>query len=131
MTELKNKSKVLNITLWIAQVLIALTFAWAAYMKLFSPVDKLAAMWPWTGQVSPLLVKGTGIIDLLGALGLILPGLLGVQPKLTGITAICIVVLMVVASAFHISRGEASLIGFNIFVTVFAAFIAWGRLKRD
>lgn len=130
MTNQQNKLKALNITLWIAQALIALTFAWAAYMKLFSPADKLAAMWPWTGQIPSVLVKGTGIVDLLGALGLVLPGLLNVKPRLVPVTAICIIVLMVVASIFHISRDEAPLIGFNIFVAVLAAFIAWGRFKK-
>lgn len=129
MTTQATPSKALNITLWICQVLLALTFIWAAGMKLVSPADKLAAMWPWTAD-NVTLVKVTGIIDLLAGLGLVLPGLLKVQPKLTVYAAYGTILLMIAASVFHISRGEAGQIGFNIFVLVLAAFIAWGRGKK-
>lgn len=124
-------TRTMNITLWVAQSLLAASLIWAAFMKLFSPVEKLAAMWPWAGQVSENLVKLTGVIDLLGAVGLILPALLRIQPKLTPLAAIGVVVLMVCAGIFHIMRGEASLIGVNIVFAVMAAFIAWGRLKTS
>lgn len=84
-------------------------------------------MWPWAGQVSPSFVKFTGIIDLLGAVGLVFPALLRIRPWLTPLAATGIVLLMIAASIFHVSRGEASLIGFNIVVAAIAAFIAWGR----
>jgi hypothetical protein len=129
MTNQQKGSKVLLITLWAAQILLAATFMWAAGMKLFQPIEKLAMMWPWTGQISPVLVKLTGVVDLLGALGLILPSLLRIKPDLTHIAAIGTIALMVCASIFHIVRGEASAIGVNIFFAIIAAFIAWGRLK--
>ncbi|SHN10327.1 DoxX family protein [Chitinophaga sp. CF418] len=130
MTNQQKSSKAMNIILWIAQVFLAAGFLWAAAMKLLQPIEKLAAMWPWTGQVSPLIVRLLGVIDLLGALGLILPSLLRIKPGLTAITAIAIIVLMICASVFHIVRGEAAVIGFNIFFALLAAFIAWGRLKK-
>lgn len=130
MTNQQKASKVLHITLWIAQVLLAAVLIWAAGMKLFKPIEELAIMWPWTGQVAPALVKLTGIIDILGALGLILPSLLRIKPNLTPIAAIGVIALMVCASIFHIVRGEASLIGVNIFFAIVAAFIAWGRLMN-
>lgn len=125
----QHTSKVMNILLWIAQVLLAFTFTWAAYMKLFQPADKLAAMWPWTAD-NPGLVKLTGIVDLLAGIGLILPDLLRIQPRLTILAAYGTMLLMLAASAFHISRGEASQIGFNMFVFALAVFIAWGRQKK-
>lgn len=130
MTNQQKASKVLHITLWIAQVLLAAVLIWAAGMKLSKPIEELAIMWPWTGQVAPALVKLTGIIDILGALGLILPSLLRIKPNLTPIAAIGVIALMVCASIFHIVRGEASGIGVNIFFAIVAAFIAWGRLKN-
>jgi putative oxidoreductase len=72
-------------------------------------------------------VKLTGILDLLAGLGLVLPGLFRIQPKLTVYAAYGIIALMIAASIFHISRGEASLIGVNIFFLAVAAFVAWGR----
>lgn len=123
-------SKALNIILWILQALLAATLIWAAVMKLGKPPRELAAMWPWAGEVSPALVQLTGIADLLGGLGLILPGLLRIKPGLTPVTALGVVALMICASMFHILRGEASQIGFNVVVAVIAGFIAWGRLKK-
>jgi uncharacterized membrane protein YphA (DoxX/SURF4 family) len=123
-------SKGWNITLWVLQVVLAASFVWAASMKLFSPIDKLSAMWPWTAQVSLALLHFTGIIDLAAGLGLVLPALLRIQPKLTPIAAVATVVLMVCATIFHVSRGEASVIGANIFFAVDAAIIAWGRFKK-
>jgi len=129
MAATQKPSKALNITLWVAQLLLASSMVWAASMKLLQP-EKVAAMWPWAGQVSPALVKFTGIVDLLGGLGLVLPILLNIKPKLTPIAAICVIVLMVCASIFHVVRGEASQIGVNIVFASIAAFIAWGRFKK-
>lgn len=126
----QKSSKAIHIILWVAQVALAVSLVWAAAMKLFQPIDKLAAMWPWAGQVPVALVKFTGIIDLLGAIGLILPSLLRNNPKLTPIAAIGIMVLMVCASIFHIARGEASVIGVNIVFAGIAAFIVWGRFTK-
>lgn len=129
MTETTRISKGLNVTAWIAQGLLSLTFIWAAYMKLFSPADELAKMWPWTaGNTS--LVKLTGLIDLLAGLGLVLPGILRLRPKLIVYAAYGTIALMVAASVFHILRGEASQIGFNVFVILLAIFIAWARTKK-
>ncbi len=130
MADQHNPSKTLNITLWIAQILLAATFIWAASMKLFQPIEKLSAMWPWVGQVPVALVNFTGVIDLLGALGVILPALFRIRPKLTPITAVAIIILMICASVFHIVRGEASVIGVNVIFALIAAFIAWGRFGK-
>ena len=131
MAQQQKTSKALNISLWVAQVLLAASLIWAASLKLFQSTDKLSQMWPWVAQVPNALVKFTGLVDLLGGLGLILPGLFRIQPKLTYIAALCIVALMVVASIFHISRGEASQIGANIAFAAFALFIAWGRYRAE
>jgi hypothetical protein len=129
MTNQQKISKTMNICLWVAQVILASSLIWASTMKLFQPADKLAEMWPWTADHT-ILVKLTGVLDLLAALGLILPALLRIQPKLTIYAAYGIILLMIAASIFHIARGEASQIGINIFFAAFAVFIAWGRLKN-
>lgn len=130
MTNTPTPSKAWNISLWILQVLLAATLIWAAIMKLGKTPQELAAMWPWAGEVSPALVKLTGIIDLLGGLGLILPSLLRIKPVLTPVAALGLVALMICACVFHIMRGEASQIGFNVAVAGIAGFIAWGRLRK-
>jgi len=119
--------KGLNRALWVVQVLLAACMLWGAGTKLLLPADKLAAMWPWTAQVSPALLTFTAITDLLGALGLVLPMLMRVKPRLTHFAALGIVVLMIAASAFHISRGEGGLIVPNVVFALMAGFVAWGR----
>jgi uncharacterized membrane protein YphA (DoxX/SURF4 family) len=125
MTNEQTKLKVINVILWIAQVLLAVTLIWAGVMKLFKPEE---LPWQWVKE-NPSLVKVTGILDLLAGIGLIIPSLLRIQPKFTIYAAYGTIALMISASVFHISRGEASQIGFNIFVVVTAVFIAWG-IKR-
>jgi hypothetical protein len=51
MTSQPKKSKALHITLWVMQTLLAIMLIWAGFTKLFEPMEKLSAMWPWTGQV--------------------------------------------------------------------------------
>jgi uncharacterized membrane protein YphA (DoxX/SURF4 family) len=126
----QKKSKTMNIILWILQVILAVSLIWASSMKLFQPADKLAVMWPWTAD-NTALVKLTGVLDLLAGIGLVLPALLRIQPKLTTYAAYGTLVLMIAASVFHITRGEVSQIGVNIFFAVFAVFIAWGRQKKS
>lgn len=130
MANQQKPSTAIHLALWVAQVILASSLVWAAGMKLVQPIEKLAAMWPWTDQVPVALVKITGLLDLLGAVGLILPSLLHTRPYLTPIAAIGIIALMIVASIFHIARGEVSLIGVNIAFALIAAFIAWGRSKK-
>ncbi|WP_378106184.1 DoxX family protein [Chryseobacterium sp. sg2396] len=127
MTTEQKTSKPLNIILWVAQDLLALTFIWVGFMKIANPGD---LPFPWIKE-NPSLVLTTGIFDLLGGLGIVLPTLLRIQPKLTVLTAYGIIALMVVASIFHISRGEGKNIGVNIFIFLVAAFIAWGRRKKQ
>jgi hypothetical protein len=126
MQPIKPISAILNIALWIAQGLLSAMLLWAAYTKLFTPADKLAAMWPWTAQNRKLVIF-TAILDALGGIGLVLPGLPGVAPAITVYAAIGTFLLMIAAIIFHVSRGEARQIGINIVVAAICIFIAWGR----
>jgi hypothetical protein len=130
MTKQQKSSGTWHLMLWAAQVVLAASLIWGGAMKLFYPLEKLSAMWPWTGQISTVLLKLTGMIDLLAAIGLIVPALIRIKPKLTPIAASGVVILMVCASIFHITRNEASVIGGNVFFAVTAAFVAWGRFSK-
>ena len=122
----QKTSKKINIVLWIAQGLLATIFIWAGFMKIFKPED---LPFPWVKENTNLVLL-TGIVDLLGGLGIVLPTLLRIQPKLTIFAAYGIIVLMTVGSVFHILRGEARDIGFNIFMALLAVFVAWGRQTK-
>lgn len=125
-----NSTKTINASLWVLQTLVATMFVVTGFMKIFQPIEPLSAMLPWTGQVSPFMVRGLGIIDLLGGIGIFLPSLIRIKPQLTVTAAIANIFLMIGAIVFHIARGEASVIGFNIILIFILAFIAWGRSKK-
>jgi len=126
---MKSKAKLFNIILWVIQVLLAALFLIAGFMKLGMPIPKLSTIYSWTGQASSILVRALGLIDTLAGAGLILPAALQIRPRLTAWTAVAIFALMCCATILHLSRGEGSVIGFNIIVALLAAVVAWGRLK--
>ena len=92
-------------------------------------IPHLAGIWPWTGVLSRVEVRGLGVIDLLGGLGLVLPMLSGIRPRLTIAAALGCALLQVCAMTFHISRGEANVTPVNFFMLAMVLFIAWGRGK--
>jgi uncharacterized membrane protein YphA (DoxX/SURF4 family) len=126
MTSEQKTSKTMNSILWIAQGLLALTFIYAGFMKIVKPEE---LSFPWVKDNSSLVLT-TGIVDLLAGIGILFPTLLLIQPKLTIYAAYGTILLMTAAIIFHISRGEVKDIGFNIFMALLAAFIAWGRQTK-
>jgi len=130
-TELPVKTnKGANITAWILQILLAGMFIMTGAMKTLTPIEQLAASLPWAADVPAALVRFIGLAELLGGLGLVLPSLLKIKTKLTPIAAIGIVLIMVFASIFHISRGETGVIGMNLILAALAGVVAWLRLKK-
>jgi hypothetical protein len=125
-----KNNKALNIALWIVQGLTATLMLISAFMKIATPISELSAKWKWTGELPEPIVRMLGILDLLGGIGIILPALLKIKPGLTSLAAGGVVLLMISATAFHILRGEESVIGFNIILMLFAGFITWGRYKK-
>jgi putative oxidoreductase len=123
-------SKGLHIGLWVAQGLLALMFGMAGVMKTFTPIAELATSLPWVLDVPAALVRFIGVTELAAALGLVLPSLLRVQPRLTPLAAAGLVLVMLLASAFHLSRGEAGALPINLVLGGIAAFIAWGRTRK-
>jgi putative oxidoreductase len=128
--ETSKKSKGMHITLWVAQGLLASMYLMAGFSKAFQPMEELSKMLPWVASMSPGLVRFIGLSELLGALGLLLPSLLRIQPKLTPLAAFGLVVVQVLATIFHVMQGEVSTLGMNIALMAIAAFIAWGRWRK-
>lgn len=118
----------MNIALWIAAGLLALLFVFAGFNKVSKSKDDLAKMLPWTAEYPLGFTRFIGAAEILGALGLILPQATGIATLLTPIAAIGLAVIMVLASAFHIKRGEVKAIGMNIVLFALALFVAIGRL---
>jgi uncharacterized membrane protein YphA (DoxX/SURF4 family) len=125
-----SSSKGLRITLWVLQVLLALAFIGAGAMKLFTPMAEFDASMAWVHSMPEALVRFIGAAEVAGALGLILPALTRIKPGLTALAAAGLAVVMVLAAAFHLSRGEMGGIVPNIILGGLAAFVAWGRFKK-
>ena len=120
----------LDIALWLVQVLLALTFAGGGVWKLTTPPSKLAGTMPWMGQVSPRFLSFTAIVDLLGGLGVVLPSLTRIKPRLTVLAALGCVALQISAIVFHVRRGEGSNTPFNFLLVALSLFVAWGRQSK-
>ena len=121
----------MHILLWIVQVLLACAFGMAGVMKSTQPVDALSqAGLAWASQVPVAMVRFIGVSELLGAIGLILPAATKIKPFLTPLAALGLLTIMILAMAFHVSRGEVQATPINIVLGGLAAFVAWGRTKK-
>jgi uncharacterized membrane protein YphA (DoxX/SURF4 family) len=120
----------LNLNLWIAAGLLAVVFVVSGSAKLFVPKDKLATvpLGGWTGDASVGFVKALGALELLAAVGLVLPAALDIAPVLVPLAAVGLVLLMVGAIITHLRRHEAQAIVVNLAVIALAVLVAWGRL---
>ncbi len=95
------------IAFWIIGGLTALAFLAAGLMKATRPKPALAGTMAWVEDYSGGAVKAIGIVEILGALGIILPALTGIAVILSPIAAICLVVVMVAAAIVHVRRRES------------------------
>jgi hypothetical protein len=87
-------------------------------------------MMPWTGQHSELFVRFIGLVDLAGGLGILLPALTRIKPRLTALAALSCSLLQVFAMVFHLSRGEAPVLPLNIVLLSLSLFVLWGRARK-
>ncbi len=125
----RTRNRALHVTLWLVQVLLAAMFLMAGGIKLSQPISALVPQMPWVTAVPAALVRFIGAAEVAGALGLVLPSLTRIQPRLTVLAALGLIVVMVLASAFHLSRGEGAMVPMNLVLAALAAFVAWGRGK--
>ena len=126
--ETKAPSKGWHIGLWVAQVLLAVGFGMAGLMKLATPYADLAQKMAWAQHTPAALVKFIGVVELAGALGLILPAATRIKPFLTPLAASGLVVIMVLAIGLHVSIGEVPKP--NFVLGGIAALVAWGRWRK-
>ena len=121
-------SKGLRIGLWVVQVLLAVAFGLSGAMKLAVPYAELLKQGAWVERVPEGLVKFIGVAELSGALGLILPAATRIKPFLTPLAAAGFVVIMVLASALHLSLGQPPIA--QLILCGLAAFVVWGRFRK-
>ncbi len=116
----------MNILLWALQILFGLYFIAIGFMH-FAVPPGLPAPMAWMYELEPWLHWVSGIAEILGGIGLILPSIFRVKPQLTVWAAAGLSAVMVGAMIWHLTRGEVQNIFLNLIIAAIMAFIAYGR----
>ncbi|MCC6238241.1 MAG: DoxX family protein [Dehalococcoidia bacterium] len=116
----------MNIALWIAQFVSGVFFIAFGALHFVLP-EGLPAPMAWMYDLSPTLHLVSGLAEILGGLGLILPAVTRIMPQLVPLAAAGLVLVMLGAIAFHLNRGEYQQLPGNVLWLVVNGFIAWGR----
>ena len=120
----------MNIILWIIQILLALLFLFSGGMKLVIPPDVLQSMGSPNQVVLPgLFIRFIGVCEVLGGLGLILPGLLRIRPGLTPLAAAGLVIIMIGAVVLQMIGDGVIAAVVPLVSGLLAAFVAYGRWR--
>jgi uncharacterized membrane protein YphA (DoxX/SURF4 family) len=117
----------MGIALWIVQVLLAVAFLGAGVTKLSQPKEKLAKNMAWVEDFSQPTVRLIGALEVVGAIGLVLPALTGILPWLTPLAALGLVLLMAGAVYTHLRREEGSAVVPPAVLLLLATLVAVGR----
>ena len=116
----------MNTVLWIIQILLAVAFGMAGLLK-STRGRGLKDRMPWVEDFSDRTVRFIGVMELLGAVGLILPAATGIATWLTPLAATGLLVVMVLAVLTHLRRKEPQVTPVNLALGLLAAFVAWQR----
>lgn len=115
----------MEIALWIVQVLAGLAFLMAGFMKLTQPKEKLAEKMAWVEDFDANIIKLIGLIEILGAIGLILPHRLDILSLLTPLAAAGLILTMIGAAVVHVRRNEIPMIAPTVVLGGLSAFVLW------
>jgi hypothetical protein len=111
--------------LWIVQGLLAALFLFAGGIKLVMPIEELSKQMPLPGP----FVRFIAAAEVLGAIGLILPGLLRIRPGLTPLAAAGLVIIMIGATVLTLAGGNVAMALIPLVAGLLAAFVAYGRWR--
>lgn len=111
-------------------VLLALMFLMSGAMKLTQPVARLATRMPFVNDFTVSTVRTIGLLEVLAAVGLILPWVTHILTWLTAVAAIGLVFTMIGAALTHVRRHEQSQVPINAVLLLLAAFVAYERIKH-
>jgi len=117
----------MNVFLWVLQGLLAVAFGFSGVMKVAQPKERLAPRMPYVEDFPDGAIKTIGALEILAAIGLILPAATGIAPVLTPLAATGLVLLMIGAMITHGRRREFQSIPVNAVLLILAAVVAWGR----
>ncbi len=114
-----------NVLLWIVQGLLAVIFLFAGGMKLVLPLDALTGPIPLPG----LFMRFLGVVEVLGAVGLIVPGLLRIRPGLTPLAAAGLVIIMIGATVITVLGGDVAPAVVPMIVGLLSLAVVYGRSR--
>ena len=117
----------MGIALWVVQVLLAAAFLVSGATKLSQPKEKLLKNMAWVEDFSQPTLRIIGALEVLGAIGIVLPALTGILPWLTPLASLGLVLTMIGAALTHLRRTEYGGIAVNAVLLILAAFVAYGR----
>ncbi len=117
----------MNTVIWIAQGILAAVFLAAGLLKLTQSRAALQSKTPYVEDFTDAQIKTIGTLEVLGAIGVVLPAAVGVAPILTPIAACCMALTMVVAAVTLIRRNEPSHVALNVVMFALAVFVAIER----
>ena len=120
----------MNIILWIIQVLLALLFLFAGGTKLVLSIETMRSMGSPNQIMLPgLFIRFIGVCEVLGALGLILPGLLRIRTDLTPLAAAGLAIIMIGATVITFAGDGVAMALPPLVVGILVAFVAYGRWR--
>jgi len=120
-----RKRPFIHYALWTVQVLLALLFMFSGVMKLVLPLEALKGPIELPG----LFLRFIGVCEVLGAIGLILPGVLRIRPGLTPLAAAGLVIIMIGATVLSLASGGIALGLVPLVTGILSVFIAYGRWR--
>ena len=120
----------MNVSLWAVQALLDFAFVMAGSMKLTQSLVELQATQPWATGAMGQFARAIGAVEVAGALGLILPALTRIMPKLTPLAALGLLMTMLGAGATQVARGEFGNLAPVFVLGALTAFVAWGRWTK-
>jgi hypothetical protein len=118
-----------NAVLWLLQILLALVFLALGLLMLTRSRERLLRVAGWVEDFPEGVVRTIGVLELLAAVGLVLPGVLGRGGVLVPVAALALVVLLIGAITTHLLRGEQDEVGVPVALLIAAAVVAAGRLS--
>ena len=117
----------MEIAVWVAQALLALAFLGAGLFKILRPKERIQPSLPWVEDFSQPAIRGIGVLEVLGALGLVVPVVTGTATLLVPWAAVGLALVMVGAAATHLRREEGQAVVVNGVLLVLALVVAWAR----
>ena len=118
----------MNTLLWILAFVLGAVFVASGAAKLLAPREQQIERTPYVQDFPQQIIRGIGVLEILGAFGLLLPPLLGIAPLLASVAAAGLAITMVFAALVHLRRGDGVGAALpSMILAILSVFVAWSR----